>query len=180
MRPALFCAILAALAALAGCQRPGQNVYSYSEVGKASMVNFGTVVAVREVDVQGQNTGAGAAIGAAGGGIAGNALSGGNFKAGGTIAGVIVGGVIGALAEQAAANRTAAEYTITLETGATITVVQDHNDGEAPISPGDRVMVQVSGGTQRVLPANALPTEINRPKGIKVIDEVKSSGTDTK
>lgn len=171
MRWATFFALLLAALTVIGCQRPGQNVYNYNEVGKASMVNFGTVVAVREVDVQGQNTGAGAAIGAAGGGIAGNALSGGKATAGGTLAGVVIGGVIGALAEQAAANRTAVEYTVTLETGATVTIVQDHNEGEQAIVPGDRVMVQVSGGTQRVLPANQLPTEIKRPKGIKVIDE---------
>jgi outer membrane lipoprotein SlyB len=155
---------------LVGCQRPGQNVYSYSEVGKASLVNFGTVVAVREVDVQGQNTGAGAAIGATGGAIAGYELGRGGGTAAATLGGAVIGGVIGALAEQAAANRKAIEYTVTLETGATMVIVQDHNEGEQPIKPGDRVMVQVTGGTQRVLPANSLPTEIKRPAGIKVTD----------
>lgn len=162
---AALCALL-----LGGCQRPGQNVYTYNEVGKASLVNFGTVVAVREVDVQGQNTGAGAAVGATGGAIAGYELSQGGGSAAATLGGAVVGGVIGALAEQAAANRKAVEYTVTLETGATVTIVQDHNQGEQPIKPGDRVMVQVTGGTQRVLPANQLPTEIKRPAGIKVTD----------
>lgn len=162
--------IAAAAVALVGCQRPGQNVYNYNEVGKASLVNFGTVVGVREVDVKGQNTGAGAAVGATAGGVAGYGLSNGGGTAAATLGGIVVGGVIGALAEQAAANRTAVEYTVTLETGATVTIVQDHNDGEQQIKPGDRVMIQVSGGTQRVLPANQLPTEIKRPAGIKVTD----------
>jgi outer membrane lipoprotein SlyB len=56
------------------------------------------------------------------------------------------------------------------QTGATLTLVQDRTDGDAEIRPGDRVMVQLSGGKQRVLPANALPTQIKRPAGIKVVD----------
>jgi outer membrane lipoprotein SlyB len=59
---------------------------------------------------------------------------------------------------------------VTLENGVTMTVVQDHNEGERVLKPGDRVMLQVTGGVQRVLPADQLPTEIKRPKGIKVID----------
>lgn len=156
---------------LAACQRPGQNTYSYAEVGRASLVNFGTVLAVREVNVQGKNTGAGGLVGAAGGGIAGSQFgrSGGNAAA--TLAGVAVGAVAGALAEQAMSNRTALEYTVILENGVTMTIVQDHNEGEQQLPPGSRVMVQVTGGTQRVLPATNIPTEVKRPVGIKVIDQ---------
>ncbi len=168
-RLAVFIGIACILAA-AGCQRPGQNVYSYSEVGKASLVNFGTLLAAREVAVQGQNTGAGALAGAAAGGIAGNQIGRGGGNAAATLVGVVIGGIVGALAEQAAANRKALEYTVTLETGATITVVQDHDEGERVLEPGERVMVQVTGGTQRVLPADNLPTELKRPAGIKVTD----------
>lgn len=83
---------------------------------------------------------------------------------------MVIGGIVGALAEQAAANRKALEYTVTLETGATVTVVQDHDEGERVLQPGERVMLQVTGGTQRVLAADNLPTELKRPTGIKVID----------
>ena len=38
------------------------------------------------------------------------------------------------------------------------------------LAPGERVMVQNSGGYQRVLPASGLPTAVKRPQGIKVID----------
>lgn len=156
--------------AVTGCQRPGQNVYSYTEVGKASLVNFGTVLAVREVAVQGQNTGLGAAVGATAGGIGGSQIGHGAGTAAATLAGVVVGGIVGALAEQAAANRTALEFTVIMQTGATITVVQDHNEGERVLQPGDRVIVQVTGGTQRVLAADHLPTQVQRPVGIKVVD----------
>ncbi len=168
-RLAVFIGVACILAA-AGCQRPGQNVYSHSEVGKASQVIFGTLLAVREVEVQGQNTGLGALAGAAGGGIAGNQIGRGGGSAAATLVGVVIGGIVGALAEQAVANRKALEYTVTLETGATITVVQDHDEGERVLQPGERVMLQVTGGTQRVLPADNLPTELKRPTGIKTID----------
>jgi outer membrane lipoprotein SlyB len=161
---------IAALLVLAACQHPGQNVYRYDEVGKASLINFGTVVAVREVAVQGRNTGLGAATGAAAGGLAGSQFGSGGGSAAATLAGVIIGGIAGAMAEQGAANRTASEYTVVLETGVTMTVVQDHNDGERILQPGERVMLQVTGGTQRVLAAQGLPTEIKRPTGIAVID----------
>jgi outer membrane lipoprotein SlyB len=156
--------------ALSACQNAGQNVYKHNEVGKTSLVNFGTVIQTREVQVQGQNTGVGALAGAAGGGIAGNQIGSGAGNAAATLGGVLVGAAIGALAEQAMADRKADEYVVTLETGATITVVQDRTEGDRPINAGDRVMVQLQGGTQRVLPANTLPTEIKRPKGIKVTD----------
>lgn len=168
-RVAVFLSI-ACILVVAGCQRPGQNVYSYKEVGKASEVLFGTVLAVREVDVQGQNTGVGALVGGAAGGVAGNQIGHGGGNVAATLAGVVIGGVAGALAEQAAANRKALEYTVTLQTGATITVVQDHNEGERVLQPGERVMLQVVGGTQRVLPADNLPTEIKRPAGVTVTD----------
>lgn len=161
--------VMAALV-LAGCQHPGQNVYRYDEVGKASLVNFGTIVGVREVAVEGKNTGLGAATGAAAGGLAGSQFGQGGGNAVATLAGVVIGGIAGALAEQAAANRTATEYTVTLENGVTMTVVQDHNEGERILRPGERVILQVTGGTQRVLPADQLPTQIKRPAGIKVVD----------
>lgn len=170
MRRSKYILPLSAALLLSACQHTGQNVYRYNEVGKASLVNFGTIVAMREVAVQGQNTGLGAAAGGAAGGLVGSQFgnSGGNAAA--ILAGVVIGGVAGALAEQAAADRTATEYTVTLENGVTMTVVQDHNEGETPLHPGQRVMIQVTGGTQRVIAAGALPTSIKRPQGIKVTD----------
>ncbi len=155
---------------LGACQQPGQNVYSSSEVGKASLVNFGTVVAVRDVDIQAEQTRIGAGVGGAAGGIAGSQFGRGGGSAGAALAGVLIGAAIGALAEQAAGNRKGLEYTVTLETGATVMVVQNQNQGDRVLQPGERVIVQLSGGTQRVLPAGNLPSEIKRPVGIKVVD----------
>ena len=60
--------------------------------------------------------------------------------------------------------------TIVTEKGETLTIAQYFKKDEPIIEVGQRVMVQTSGSYQRVLPAEHLPTEIKRPKGIKVID----------
>lgn len=60
--------------------------------------------------------------------------------------------------------------TIVTEKGKTLTIAQYFKKDEPIIQKGERVMVQTSGSYQRVLPADHLPTEIKRPKGIKVVD----------
>ena len=161
-------ALIAAL--LSGCVASGQNRYNYDEVGRSTVVQFGTVVAVREIDITGKNTGAGAVVGGAAGGIAGYQLGRGSGNAAATLAGVVVGAVAGAVAEQALADRTGLEYTVVLENGKTITIAQEKQKEDRIFAPGERVMVQAGGTYQRVLPADHLPTEIARPKGIKVTD----------
>lgn len=155
---------------LIGCQHPSQNTYSYSEIGKSSAVSFGTVVAVREIDIIGKNTGTGALIGAAAGAGAGSYAGHGSGNSWAVGAGLLAGAVAGAMAEQAMADRKGVEYTIVLESGITMTVAQEAPKTEPVYPVGSRVIVQNSGGYQRVLPASNLPTEIKRPQGIKVVD----------
>lgn len=163
---------LLAVVILAGCaQRQSQNVYKYDEVGKASAVTFGTVVSSREVDITGKNTGTGALVGAVAGAGAGSYVGSGSGSAWAAGAGLLAGALIGAAAEQAMADRTGVEYVVLLESGVVLTVVQDIGKQEGRLPDGLRVMVQNTGGYQRVLPAEHLPTEMSRPKGIKVIDE---------
>ena len=156
---------------VAGCaQRPSQNVYNYDEVGKSSAVSFGTVVSRREIDITGKNTGAGALIGGAAGAGAASYIGSGDGTAWAVAGGALAGAVIGALAEQSAADRKGVEYVVVLESGVTLTIAQDVGEKDVLLNPGDRVIVQNSGGYQRVLPAANLPTQIERPKGIKIVD----------
>lgn len=168
-----FAIVLMASLLASGCTQNGQNRYNYDEVGKTTVVKFGTVVATRTVDITGKNTGAGALVGGAAGGIAGNQIGHGGGNAVATLAGVVVGAVAGAVAEQAIADRTGLEYTIVLENGKTITIVQEQNKDDRVFAAGDRVMVQASGAYQRVLPTDNIPTEVNRPQGITVKDPPK-------
>lgn len=164
-------AAVAVLPLLAGCNaKNSQNQYDYSEVGKSSVAEFGTVLNVREVEVTGENTGTGAAAGGLAGGIAGNSMGDGYGQVTGLVAGAVIGAVAGHVAEQAASDFKALEYTIIKENGKTLTLVQNTKPEEPVFKPGDRVLVQTSGSYQRILSTQAIPTEIARPKGVKFRD----------
>ena len=156
--------------ALGACATQGQNRYSYQDVGRATVVEFGTVLASRPVDIRGQNTGAGGLVGATAGGLAMSNVGRGSGNVAAIVGGALVGAAAGALAEQAMADRVGIEYVVTLANGKTITIVQEQGQGEQVFGPGQRVMVQSSGTYQRVLSADHLPTAVNRPKDIKVVD----------
>lgn len=166
----LILVFVASTVFLSGCAHRSQNNYNYDEVGKSSAVSFGTVVAVREIDITGQNTGLGAVGGAAAGAGIGSQIGSGSGNAAAVVGIAVAGAIAGAVAEQAISDRKGIEYTITLQTGITLTIVQEAPADERIMAVGERVMVQNSGGYQRVLSAQALPTEIKRPQGIKVID----------
>lgn len=162
--------------ALASCaQRQSQSVYNYDEVGKSSAVSFGTVVSSRQVDITGKNTGTGALIGAGAGAGAGSYAGGGSGEIWAVAGGALAGAIVGGLAEQAMADRVGIEYVVVLESGVTMTIVQDMAKTDVAFQPGVRVIVQNTGGYQRVLPAANLPTEIARPQGIKVVDPKPTS-----
>lgn len=155
---------------LSGCATQGQSRYSFQDVGRASVVEFGTVVASRQVDIRGQNTGVGGVVGGTAGGLAMSNVGQGSGNVAAILGGVLVGAAIGAMAEQAASDRVGIEYTITLANGKTITIVQEQASGDRVFGPSERVMVQANGTYQRVLPADHLPNQIARPQGIKVVD----------
>lgn len=170
-RKVCFVVSLCLLTGLGGCATQGQSRYSHQEVGKASIVEFGAVIASRKVDIRGQNTGVGGAVGGVAGGLAMSNVGQGSGNTAAILGGVLVGAALGAMAEQAASDRIGIEYIITLSNGKTITIVQEQGSGERVFNAGERVMVQATGNYQRVLPADHLPAEISRPKGINVIDK---------
>ncbi|OJV46449.1 MAG: hypothetical protein BGO28_02575 [Alphaproteobacteria bacterium 43-37] len=163
-------ALLCVLSVMSGCMHIGQNVYDNKEVGKASAVSFGVVVGMKPIDIKGDNSGAGAIVGGAAGAGAGSYMGSGTGQAWGIGAGLVAGAVIGGLMEQAMSNRKGIEYTVTLDSGVTMTIPQNVASNDTPLNVGDRVIVQNTGGYQRVLPAAHLPTEVKRPQGIKVVD----------
>ena len=171
MKRGMAVAILGTMTlSLGACASQSQNRYSYRDVGQATSVEFGTVMATRPVDIQGQNTGAGGVVGATAGGLAMSNVGQGSGNLAAILGGALVGAVAGAVAEQAISDRTGIEYVVTLANGRTITIVQEQAANEPVFAPGHRVMVQTNGTYQRVLSADHLPTETSRPKGIKVVD----------
>jgi outer membrane lipoprotein SlyB len=156
------------LLVLTCCSPQGQSRYNYDEVGQISVVEFGTIISARQVDITGKNTGTGAVLGGTAGGLVGSAIGKGGGNAAAIVGGLVIGAVAGAVAEQAMANHVGLEYTILLRNGKVITLVQDQEKKDRVFQPNERVMVQVSGSYERVLPADQVPTEMDRPKGITV------------
>lgn len=152
---------------LCSCQYSTQTRYNYSEVGQVQVVQFGTVIAVRDIDISGENSGAAALAGAAGGAAVGAGTGSGFNSVAGGVAGAAMGAVVGSELERAIRSRGGVEYTVVLQNGKTITVAQNVSEKDIILIVNDRVMVQINGQYQRVLPANDLPTEIEKPKGIE-------------
>jgi len=161
-RPARIGAFRAAVVAClgliaAGCTSGlGGDDYGRSGVGVPAEAVNGTVVSVRQVRIEGTKSGVGTAGGAVAGGALGSTIGGGraeNIAAG--IGGAILGGLIGAAAEEGVTRQTGMEYTIQLERGDTIVVVQGDDQPVAlagqPVRVlyGDRVRIQPAyGGVQ--------------------------------
>lgn len=163
-------AILLLASTLSGCVTDSQNMYSESDVGRETATEFGRIVKVREVKIQGKNTGTGSAIGATAGGVAGSQIGNGNGSVAAALGGIVIGAIIGGVAEQQAQKRKGIEYTITKRNGKTVTIVQNIAKDDQPLRKGQRVLIQTSGSYMRVLPDDDLPEKIKRPKDIKVED----------
>ncbi|MEQ9124293.1 MAG: hypothetical protein RIM80_17210 [Alphaproteobacteria bacterium] len=147
--------LLVAGLALSGCARSlSPDVYSRGEVGAKVEVENATVVAVRDVSIEGTKSNIGAGAGAVAGGVGGAVAVGRNRGAAtlGAVAGAIIGAIAGAAIEEAATSSDGVEYMVRLENGETVAVVQPK--GDAPLAPGDRALL-VYGDHIRVVPAPA-------------------------
>ncbi|HET9067786.1 MAG TPA: hypothetical protein VFN28_04015 [Amaricoccus sp.] len=138
------------VAALAACTQPSGDVVAANQAQTAQSVQFGTVISARNVTVQG---GQGAqAAGAIVGGIAGAALGQNVGRGTGQVlatgAGATAGAAAGLQAGKAAAGHQSIEWTVRLESGQTITVIQ----ASPTFSVGQRVQV-IGGGTNTRLAA---------------------------
>jgi outer membrane lipoprotein SlyB len=156
----LLAAALATVALTAGCARDigGSSVPS-SQVGAATPVERGTVVAVREVSVQDgdqlTDNVVGGLIGAAAGAVIGSQIGGGFGRDVAIGAGGVAGAAAGAAAQRGLSRQTAQEYVVALRSGREVAIVQ--TDGE-PIAVGAEVFVQGGGygrgdGRARITPA---------------------------
>ena len=160
-----LCAIL--LTAGCGTFGPqGPNTVAGDEVGQTATVERGSLVSLREMELEGGNSGIGAGAGAIAGGIGGSFLGGGNrASALGAIGGAVIGGIAGLAAEEAVTSGRGVELLIELDSGRTVAVVQGL-DPNRPLDlrPGDRVLV-IYGKTTRVtrdLSTNTDPDAFDR------------------
>ncbi len=124
------------------------NTYDSSEVGVASKVVPGTIVAIRQVSID-ANSGAGGLAGVAAGGTAGSLVGG--STAGtvlGVIGGAVVGGVVGNAADKAINHHNGYEYIIKLNNKSVISITQVE---DLKLSVNQRVLI-IYGAMTRIVP----------------------------
>ena len=163
--------LIGTLVLLSACDFAAQSRYKYSEVGQIQNAEFGTVIGARDIDIIAESSSSGGIVGAVAGGVVGGNMGGGSGSLVTLVAGTVIGANAFAALEQAVRNRGGVEYIVVLRNGKTITVAQNVTPKDTVHNVNDRVLVQINGEYHRVLPANKLPTEIERPKGIKFKNE---------
>lgn len=163
-RPAAVLALTASLAVPVGaCSTHSADTYSRAEMGQAMTVTHGTVLSVREVKVEGTESGVGAATGAAIGGVGGYQIGGDRaVNIIGAIGGAVIGGLIGLAAEQGLTSDTAEEVIVQEDDGSTRAYIQKMDDPQA-LRTGDRVLIMRGDKTRVVRDPNPTPRPAPAP-----------------
>ncbi len=148
------CALLCvASIALFACNPPNSgNVVSANQAQVAQNVSFGVITNARPVTVQGGNTPA-SVVGTIGGGLVGgligNEIGGGRGQDIATVVGATAGAAAGNRAANAATTVQSTEWTVQLESGRSISVIQ----AQPTFGIGQRVqVVQSANGVTRLVP----------------------------
>lgn len=143
---------LIAIFVLAACTPTKQTgtTYSRDEARKVQNVKLGRVVDVTVVQIEGTKSGAGELVGGAIGGVAGHSTGSGAEADIAAIAAGAVGALVGSRLEEAATKNEGREYTIRLENGEVMSVVQAVDKDSEVIVAGDSVKLLSQGGTFRV------------------------------
>jgi len=139
---------LALTVSLAGCisSRSGA-AYSRDEARHMQEVQVGTVEHVREIVIEGTQSGIGAAAGGAVGGIGGSEIGHGKGSTAGAVVGAVLGGVAGGALEEAVTRKRGYEITVRLDNGRTVAIAQEADE---EFKAGERVRIVTGGGVSRV------------------------------
>ena len=143
----LILSLFTALTLTACASSRSGDVYTREQARQEMIVRTGVVESVREVQMEGTNSGVGPIAGAAIGGVAGSHVGGGSGQIVGAIFGAVLGGMAGSAIEENTTKKNALEITIKLDGGQLISVVQEIGES---FLPGDRVRVLSGGGATRV------------------------------
>jgi outer membrane lipoprotein SlyB len=124
------------------------NVYSRDQARTSQTVNYGTILRVETVTIEGTQSGAGMLAGGAMGGALGSAIGSGTGRTIATVGGAIIGGVAGSAAEKGLTTTEGVELEIELDNGELLVVVQEK---DAIYQVGDRIRIlRDATGTTRV------------------------------
>lgn len=152
LRVAVGVAAVSAVLLVSGCAKPSAsaNVYNYNQTQRDQIVRNGTVINVRAITIQSdQTTGGGAIAGGAVGGVAGSAVGGGTGRTLAIIGGAILGAMAGNAVEDRMGKKDGLEITVRLDNGETRVIAQE---ADLPIMMNQRVQVISGAGPTRVVP----------------------------
>ena len=136
-------------AAMTGCASSrSSEVYSRDQARQAQVLEYGTVISVKAVTIEGTKTALGTTVGGVAGGVLGNTVGGGSGKTVATVIGALAGAAAGTAAEEGATRKPGLEIVVKKDDGTTIVVVQE---ADVMMAPGDRVkVISAADGTTRV------------------------------
>ncbi len=146
----MFSVAMAAVAALVltGCaSSQSGSAYSRSQTRGEMHVRMGVVESVRQVKIEGTQSGVGTVAGGVVGGIAGSNVGRGKGSTVGSVLGAVLGGVAGHAIEETTTKKDGLEITIKLDSGQIIAVTQEADE---QFHSGERVRVLSGSGTTRV------------------------------
>jgi len=136
---------------VAGCASnlTGDN-YSAAEAKRIQQVSFGRVISERPVVIDGRQNGVlGTAAGGVLGGVIAHNVGGGSGRDIATGIGAIIGGILGQQVEEKATRKQGQEITIALDSGKTISIVQQISQANF-FAVNDRVKILQQGDSVRV------------------------------
>ncbi len=139
---------------VAGCtpRSMSGDVYSRERAQRVQTIEYGEVIEVRQVLIEGTKSGAGTLAGGVLGGALGSGIGRGAGSTIGVVGGAIIGGMAGSAVEEGATRQPGVEITIRMDTGRTIAFVQGI---DPPVYVGDRVRVLHNpDGSARAIPAS--------------------------
>lgn len=123
------------------------GAYSRDQARHMQDVQMGTVEAVREIVIEGTQSGIGAVAGGAVGGIGGSEIGHGKGSSAGAVVGAVLGGVAGGAIEEATTRKKGYEITVKIDGGRTVAIAQEADE---EFKVGDRVRIVTGNGVTRV------------------------------
>ena len=139
---------LAVTTFLAACTTTSPDVVQRYDAQRMSQVQDATVLSVRPVTVEGNQTGLGGVAGGVVGSMAGGSLGGRRDGAVGSVIGLVAGAVIGNAVERQSTREDAVEVLVQLRNGERRAIVQAR--GNETLLAGDAVILVSTGGRTRV------------------------------
>lgn len=143
-------AVVAVSFLVAGCMTESRSgtVYTRDQARTSHSINYGTILRVEPVTIEGTQSGAGTIAGGAMGGALGSAVGSGSGQVMATVGGAILGGIAGSAIEKGVTTAQGLEIEVQLDNGELLVVVQEN---DAVYRVGDRIRVlRDNQGTTRI------------------------------